>query len=82
MASDAAARFGLGEIGGVGMEIELHIGGVVSEAGIGMGCEVSSHIILSVAGCFSGFGLFGRDGADSKECSRVDCSRIVEHSRA
>ena len=40
MAAHAAASVGLGEIGGVGMDVEYHAGTVVSDGGVWMGGKV------------------------------------------
>ena len=37
MAPDTAARFGLGQIRGVAMDVEYHVTGIVTEDGIRMG---------------------------------------------
>ena len=37
MAPDAAASFGLRQIGGVAMDVEYHVAGIVAEDGIWMG---------------------------------------------
>ena len=60
------------------MEIELHVGGVVSEAGIRMSCEVVEEAINFRIGCFGSFRLFGGYRADCDEGSGVDCACIVQ----
>jgi hypothetical protein len=65
--SSSAAGFGAGEVGGVGVYAEDHIGGAEYKAVGGMGFGVSEEAVSGGNGLFGGMGLVGREEAYSSE---------------
>ena len=59
----SGAGLGLGQVGGIGVDVEDHVAGRVTEGGFRVGGGIIEEINTGVGSGFSGVGLLGGDGA-------------------
>ena len=76
-ASSSAARFGAGEVGGVGVYAEDHVGGAENEAVGRMGFGVSQEAVGGGNGFFGGVGLVGGQEAYGSEEGGIYSPSII-----
>ena len=76
-ASSSTARFGAGEVGGVGVYAEDHVRGAEYEAVGGMGFGVSKEAVGGGNGFFGGMGLVERHEAYSSKEGGIYSPGIV-----
>ena len=72
MDSDAAARFGLHEVSGVGRDLEDHVAGVEANDGVGVCVEVVHEPVCLFHGVCGSFGLIGSYLVDGDKDTGVD----------
>ncbi len=77
VAADSAASFRHREIGGVAIDVEDHVAGVITERGVGMGGAVVEYLDDGFGGVVGAFGLFGGKRVErNKECD-VDGAGVI-----
>lgn len=77
-ASSARASFGLGVVGGVALDLENHVAGVVAKSGVGIGGSVVEKMGCSFGCCLGAAGLGRGERAEGDEHGGVNGAGVEE----
>ena len=75
--TDAAVSTGFGKVGGITVEVQYHVTGVISDGGVWVGRRIIEEPNGCVTGCLCCFLCLGRDGSNGNEHGRVDRNDLV-----
>ena len=77
MTTSSAESLGKRQIGGIAVEMEYHVAGVIPYGGIRVRCAVVQELSYCIRGSVGAFALFGCDTVESDKHGAIDSSCII-----